>query len=244
LQDEEAYTAELAALEVIGNKSHSKDIPDTSLTLKKDFMYYFYSKNVDGKQQYRDRTPITLINTTRSNDGRRGIISSIRLDDNYFNEALDLIGYLYEDSIWSVNSGLSLCHGKKKRISLVTAFNTSELFPFLSAPAYINTLGSFVDGGYHENSGLKTTLDIYDQLKERLHNDSDLKTKKYRVYIVYLKNGDSEKQLYKPMASQLPVFQPLMALFNQPFEGSASYFEEKARNIGVNDPLARSCPLH
>jgi hypothetical protein len=241
LQHEEADATARAVLKVNGIEdwNHVR-IPDSGMTLKKDFMYFFYEKNGD-QLQYRKNTPIALINTCRSNDGRRGIFSSIKLGEVYFNEAIDIAGYMYEDSICNSN-GVAKCKGIKKNISLGQACNTSELFPFFSAPAYIDSLGSFVDGGYHENSGLKSTLDIYLQLRKRLENDK--LDGKYMIYILYLKNGSGEKQLYKKMPSEPVLLQPLHALFSQPFEGSASYFEEKARVIGYLDSFATFIPIN
>jgi hypothetical protein len=231
LQYEEAATTAEAIFKVTGNKKYKDGIPDSAMTLKKDLMYFFY-ENVNGQLQYRKNTPIVLINTCRSNDGRRGIFSSIRLEESFFNDAIDVAGYLYEDSVCS-DKGVKHCDGIKKPISLGQACNTSELFPIFSAPAYIDTLGSFVDGGYHENSGLKSTLDVYYQLRYFLQNDAPQKP--YKIYILYMKNGSGEKRLYKKINSELTLLQPLRALFNQPFEGSASYFEERAKFVGAID---------
>ncbi len=52
---------------------------------------------------------------------------------------------------------------------------------------------------------------------------------------VYLKNGSGEKNLYKGIKSELPLTLPLTALSSQPFEGSASYFEEKAKYMDYTD---------
>lgn len=229
LQNEEAATTEKAALNLMDTPYDH--LPDSLLTLKKDLMYFFY-ENKEGQIRYRPNTPITLINTCRSNDGRRGIFSSIRLSDNFFNEAIDIAGYLYEDTICAFDCK-QLCRGIRKPISLGQACNTSELFPFFSAPAYIDSLGSFVDGGYHENSGLKSTLDIYQQLQKKLTDDPP--KGKYKIYILYFKNGSSEKELYKKIGSEPTFLQPLTALISQPFAGSASYFEEKAKFVSAVD---------
>lgn len=240
LQNEEAASTERAVLKEKGYTDwDSRNIKDSTTTLKKDFMYFFYENTPNGLQ-YRKNTPIVLINTCRSNDGRRGIFSSIRLGETYFNEAIDVAGYLYEDSICDDN-GVKRCKGIKMPISLEQACNTSELFPVFSAPAYVNGLGSFVDGGYHENSGLKSTLDIYQQLRIKL--DKEPPHGKYKIYIVYLKNGSGDKQLYKKMESEPVLLQPVHALFSQPFEGSASYFEEKARYVGAVDENVVFIPI-
>jgi hypothetical protein len=51
---------------------------------------------------------------------------------------------------------------------------------------------------------------------------------------LYFKNGSGIKELYKPVNSELPLALPLKALSSQPFEGSESYFEEKARFTADN----------
>jgi hypothetical protein len=234
LQEEEAYHTERAVREVLAGKDldNHMNIPKTEQDLLRDYMSFFYTK----EHTLRTDRPLAFINTCRSNDGRRGIFSPVKLSDDYFNDAIDINGYLYDTSIID-HAGKRICDTNcNKTISLGQACNYSELFPLLSAPAYVYELGSFVDGGYHENTGLKTTLDIYQKLKEMLAKDPP--AGKYMIYIVYLKNGSSEKDLYKPLKSELPLLLPLKALSAQPFEGSASYFEERARYIGGKDSLA------
>jgi hypothetical protein len=229
LQDEESYFNQKAALEILQHKKlrDETNIPFGERILTKDFMNFFYHKSGDSLQ-LKDR-PVVLINSTRSNDGRRGIISPIKLTDDVFNDAIDIAGYLYEDSVCNYKND-RLCYTRKRNISFGQACNLSELFPLFSAPAYIDSLGSFVDGAYHENSGLKTTLDVYLQLRKLFERDN-MDPAKYAIYIVYLKNDSEKKELYKPVNSELPFALPLKALSSQPFAGSESYFEEKARFV-------------
>lgn len=237
LQDEEAYYTQKACLEISRGRplEQNESIPHHQLTLARDFMGFFYDTS-GGRLAFRKDRPLVFINTCRSNDGRRGIFSPIKLGNEVFNDAIDIAAYLYEDSVCD-NRGQKLYLSIKRNISLGQACNTSELFPLFSAPAYIDSLGSFVDGGYHENSGLKTTLDVYQKLSDTLRKDKD--GLKYKIYIIYLKNGSSEKDLYKPLPSNVPLTLPLKALFSQPFEGSASYFEERTKYVNYKDPLVQ-----
>ncbi|WP_119080666.1 hypothetical protein [Chitinophaga alhagiae] len=235
LQEEEAYHTQRACLAIMEGRpvNNHENIPLAQQTLRRDFMSFFYTKE-NGKLALRKDRPLAFLNTCRSNDGRRGIFSPVQLGNDYFNDAVDITGYLYEDAVCDCD-GKMLCGTYKKNISLGQACNTSELFPIFSAPAYIDSLGSFVDGGYHENTGLKTTLDVYQKLKDMLGKDSVHGA--YRIYIVYLKNGSGEKHLYKSLSSEVPLVLPLKALSAQPFQGSASYFEERARFVDRRDPL-------
>ena len=232
LQDEEAYSTHLASMEIREGRNIKDD--DTILDRKhwllaKDFMGFFYDRE---SGNFRSDRPLVFINTCRSNDGRRGIFSPIQLGPDVFNDAIDIAAYLYEDYVCD-EKGRTLCVSNKRNISLGQACNTSELFPLFSAPAYIDSLGSFVDGGYHENSGLKTTLDIYQKLSDTLSRDKEVSN--YKIYILYLKNGSAEKDLYKPVPSRIPLTLPFKALFSQPFEGSASYFEERAKYVDTRN---------
>lgn len=235
LQEEEAYHTQRACQAILEGRpvNNHENIPVAQQALRREFMSFFYTKE-GGRLALRKDRPLAFLNTCRSNDGRRGIFSPVQLGNDYFNDAIDITGYLYEDAVCDCD-GKMLCGTYKKNISLGQACNTSELFPVFSAPAYIDSLGSFVDGGYHENTGLKTTLDIYQKLKDLLVKDSVHGA--YRIYIVYLKNGSGEKHLYKSMASEVPLVLPLKALSAQPFQGSASYFEERARFVDRRDKL-------
>lgn len=229
LQDEEALCTQRACNTI-------SEVQQSDTILKKNFLSFFYDR-VDGKLSLKSNRPIVFINTCRSDDGRRGIFSPIRLGNSYFNDAIDIVGYLYDDAVYD-DIGNKVCKGINKGISLGQACNTSELFPLFSAPAYIDSLGSFVDGGYHENSGLKTTLDVYRKLNALLKSDTPLHTR-YQIYIVYLKNSGDQKDLYASKESSIPLIGPLMAFANQPFQGSASYFEEQAKYIDRIDSMAQ-----
>ncbi|MEI6946892.1 hypothetical protein V9K67_06775 [Paraflavisolibacter sp. H34] len=234
LQEEEAYYTQKALIELQGGRKlkRHEEIPDSLRLLRRDFMGFFYETD-SGRLVLKKDRPLVLINTTRSNDGRRGIFSPVKLQSDVFNDAIDINAYLYEDSVCD-DSGAKLCYSRKRNISLGQVCNTSELFPLFSAPAYIDSLGSFVDAGYHENSGLKTTLDVYEKLKDTLHKDG--LDGRYEIFILYLKNGSSVKELYKPLPSEAPITLPFKALYSQPFQGSTSYFEERARYVGRKDP--------
>ncbi|MCX6317704.1 MAG: hypothetical protein NTW29_10455 [Bacteroidetes bacterium] len=214
------------------NNSAFKDnkLPQTCM-LEREYMSLFYD-STDNFKSFSMKLPLSFINTCRSNDGRRGIFSSVKLESSYFNDAIDISAYIYNDQeLFKTNQINRSTKSEMEGIYLGQATVCSELFPIFSAPMYIDSLGSFVDGGYHENSGLKTTLDIYNKLKDLLDNDKKKKGK-YAIYILYLKNGSEDKRLYQPKKPSLGITQPFSALLGQPFNGSASYFEEKARYIG------------
>ncbi len=207
------------------NKKAEFDDPE-SFIMNRDFMSFYYQKMDSGIIKIKTDLPLCFINTCRSSDGRRGVFAPIRINSSDFMDALDMCRYIY---CGPFHTELKEVKGLKKSITLGAACNTSELFPLLSAPALIDGLGYFVDGGYHDNSGLKTTLEIYNKLSGLLESDSSIKKNDYTISIVYLKNGKYEKKYYPDsLKTTLPGLQPIVAISNIPFSGNASYFEEVA----------------
>ena len=109
LQDEESYYTQLATRRVLkqAKPGEEPDIARDQRVLCRDFMNFFYD-TASGKLDFTDR-PLVFINSCRSNDGRRGIISPIKLTDSVFNDAIDIAGYLYENSV---------CHHSDKNFAL------------------------------------------------------------------------------------------------------------------------------
>jgi hypothetical protein len=241
LQDEEAESIQRSLFKIVDGRS--SDNPklykrvDTALKnatgwyLNRDILSFYYSKGTDDSVRINAGMPLAFINTCRSSDARRGIFAPVLLDSTDFLDAIDVCRFVYADPFHYKNSPMYY-KGRRKALKLGSAVNTSENFPFLSAPALIDSLGYFVDGGYHENSGLKTTLEIHEKLLSLLHADGFVKGKDYNVYVLYIKNGEYQKKYYPgAIEPEIPGLQPISALTNTPFSGSASYFEERARHI-------------
>ncbi len=211
---------------------HKPDtLDDDKLILRRDFMQFYYNNDRSGQYKIDTSLPLCFINTTRSSDGRRGIFSPIRLASNDFKDALDITRFIYTDSFRADGIKPTTYPGRHRQIALGTACNTSEIFPLFSAPALIDSLGYFLDGGYNDNSGLKTTLEVRDKLISLLQADSAIiSPKDYRITVLYFKNSVFEKKYYPGKIDRSsPGLQPFIALTKEPFTGGASYFEEQAR---------------
>lgn len=210
---------------------------DDGLILKRDIMSFYYDTAGKYLGRIKADLPLCFINTTRSSDSRRGIFTPIQLNPDEFKDALDICRFIYTPSF---NVRDSVYPGQDTCISLGAACNTSELFPFFSAPTLIDSLGYFLDGGYHENSGLKTTMEVYEKLLQMLHNDSaTINPKSYRITVIYFKNAPYKKTYY-PGTIPHPIagLQPVSAILNEPFTGSESYFEEAA-SVRLGKSLVR-----
>jgi len=113
--------------------------------------------------------PLLFMNTTHVESGNRSILS-IPYIDSSLTHAKQI---LYEEKLdldFSLSRGVS----------------TSAAFPYISPSLRIyninnDTWGHLVDGGYYENSGILTAVDIYNQLKK--HPDFN----KVDVYFIIIR---------------------------------------------------------
>lgn len=96
--------------------------------------------------------PIMIFTGTRAEDGHRVLMSNAHLKDG-FSHAHDLMAAVCGDNV-----------------SLAEVVSLSSRFPFLTPPASIldsnnRIWGHVVDGGYFENVGITTLMDVYDIIR-------------------------------------------------------------------------------
>lgn len=96
------------------------------------------------------KIPLFLPNTTRVEDGKRGIISPVKLNKNFTN-SLDLLDTIFIP--------------KEKTLKLSTATLLSARFPYVNPGGEIDKIGHFVDGGYYENTATQTAKAIWKTCK-------------------------------------------------------------------------------
>ncbi|SFE53432.1 hypothetical protein [Spirosoma endophyticum] len=160
------------------------------------------------------KEPIHLINTFEINSGRRTVISPFVIKDSaYFpNTILPLQEKAFDPLIL------------QKDISYRDAVNLSELFPLVSAASTIgdSSPNQFVDGGYFENYGLATGMNVANFLIEKNIVSKD------RIKIVLIKNS---LQIPEDSAKKGQLAAPLIGVINAPFTGHANHFQEDARRI-------------
>jgi len=199
--------------------------------------------------------PLSFPNTTHVQTGRRGVLSPvINLAGNpdFFVNIIDL------------NQRIEVQEGKKMEITAVESANLAELFPYISAAANVHdNLGTYVDGGYYENYGISTILEIYNVCqywkKEISATDTTLNKYKHRFefYVVSLLNDPYEREGVDVNTIQLQsstpnqIVAPALAIYKTPFRGHAEtmrmelvkqidpkrYFEIRLHKSGL--PLTR-----
>jgi hypothetical protein len=126
------------------------------------------------------KSPMLLINTTQSDSGRRQLISPIAKASaiNRDGEETDIIPF----PLWHTKGqGEEICEGRDIRLS--TAVGLSARFPWLApAGSFTQRCGTdlndesstttkkvrLVDGGYFDNSGVETALDLIKEIETHL----------------------------------------------------------------------------
>ncbi|WP_336517765.1 hypothetical protein [Pollutibacter soli] len=173
-----------------------------------DYFKDFFEKRIG-------TVPIHVINTFAIHSGRRVVLSPFYVNDQrvFTNSILPLQERIYHDSV------------AFKDIMYRDATNLSELFPFLSGASTIgsNSKEQFVDGGYFENYGLATALDLYNLVRKL--DSSNAK----RIKFILIKNSlQNAKDSVENLAVQLTA--PLSGAMSSPFTGHANHFLQLFEN--------------
>jgi len=130
------------AIEGAWEKSWEKQMKNTCLSNG------FHSLWDDGGE----RLPALFLNSTWVESGKRAIASNLKIDDQTFSDAVDIF-----DTI-------------KAEMRLSSAVHNSARFTYVSPAGTIKTSkgvwGHLVDGGYFDNSGASTAVEILDAMEE------------------------------------------------------------------------------
>ncbi|EDP95961.1 patatin-like phospholipase family protein [Kordia algicida OT-1] len=139
----------------------------------------YWKKNIYDLNGY---FPALLVNTSKTN-GRRGVFSSVR----YNQTERDL--FLNADNLAQLEP-ITLENNEEKRaiVSFYQAVSCTNRFPGFSPAAKIKGYGHFIDAGAIDNSGLLTSLDWYDYLK---NSDDAIIEPETNVIFVEIINGKS-----------------------------------------------------
>lgn len=184
-----------------------KDNKEMAAAYTSDYFKTYFQRN--------DSVPIHFVNTFEVNSGRRTILSPLIIkgaDTSFFlNAILPLQDTSYD------------CQILRKDIRYREAVNLSELFPLISAASHIGVRNNaqFVDGGYFENYGLATGLDIFHYLKA-------LKVHPKHIKILLIKNSKQEPETAE---RNIQILAPVTGAMNSPFTGHANQFLLEAKRI-------------
>jgi hypothetical protein len=184
--------------------------------------------------------PILCINTTRMQDGRPGVISTIDMNESFFNKRIDVLNLLNEEKDLKLSSAIVLgasfpyiCPAgridKKQIVKSKKDGNDSIYY----TPHY------FVDGGYFDNSGAGVVTEMIIALKQLMIQDSFLKgfSNKLDFHVLHITNDphpDGEPILnnVNPLVNDLAA--PLQTLAGA-YGSQTSVNDSRLKNYILNN---------
>jgi len=121
-----------------------------------------------------ENLPMICINTTRMQDGRPSVISTIKLDSGSFNKRRDILS--------TIDTG--------KDMKLSTAVVMGARFPYLSPAGRINN-SYYVDGGYFDNSGAGIVNEMLVAINHYITASAATRPwlSKLKFYVIHAQNG-------------------------------------------------------
>jgi len=134
------------------------------------FLKMWYSGN-----HFNNDLPSLMLNGTIAENGQRVITSNLNVANSmWFEDDIDFFDFT------------------KKDISRSFAALNCSRFPFITSGGLLEQdsirKGHIVDGGYRENTGLQTLLNVFSSIRGRLGPEQGV-----RVVILYLQNGIDER---------------------------------------------------
>jgi len=144
----------------------------------------------------KNNKPLIFLNSTHIETGKRVLISPVKFSENQFFLTTDLLSVIGKD------------------IRLSSAALLSARFPYVTPAALItdknNTKwGHVADGGYYENLGISTLLDIYN----RLRIISEKKKIPIKVSFIFIRNTKDFSKT-TPLTSMYELMAPIEGYLN------------------------------
>jgi hypothetical protein len=123
--------------------------------------------------------PVMLFNTTSVETGRKAIISNVAIDDVSFPGCMDVFQFTQKD------------------IPLKTAASISARFAYITPQATIEQRATcksldLVDGGYADNSGLETALQVIVNIHSVITHEissADPVYRRIQIHLLYIQNS-------------------------------------------------------
>ncbi|MCB9250961.1 MAG: patatin-like phospholipase family protein [Flavobacteriales bacterium] len=164
--------------------------------------------------------PMFFLNATHIESGNRVLVSPVKFGVNQFYETQDFIELTGRD------------------LRLSTAVLLSSRFPYVTPAALVkdtanNSWGHIGDGGYYENLGISTLLDVYNRLK----TISEVKNIPVKVSFLFIRNTKnfSDKTTLRSMYE---LMTPVEAYLNVWYKsGTYNLNMIKGISFGKNDRI-------
>lgn len=146
---------------------------------KDETLNKYFNRSLSKVLDYSGRLPILYINSTEVDNGMPGVISSVKLSE-----------YSPRKDVLALVDSMAKKEGTGD-IRLSTAAILSSRFPYVS-PAGKVFDRYFVDGGYFDNSGAGTVLELIQELSKFMNHPSNRKIKnRFSFRIIHITNSET-----------------------------------------------------
>ncbi len=198
-----------AILEKTWESSWEKSCKDHPDLFKKGYLENDFSDT-------NNQGPLVFMNATHIETGKRVLVSPVKFGDQQFYEATDILRIINKD------------------IPLSTSVLLSARFPYLTPAGLIydkddKKWGHVGDGGYYENLGISTLLEVY----IRLRTIADIKNIPIKVSFVFIRNT-KDFSTTEPLGGLYEVLAPVEAYLNVWYK-SGGYSMNMIKNTSLRN---------
>ncbi|GAB4014914.1 hypothetical protein [Spirosoma koreense] len=165
---------------------------------------------------YNYNLPSLLLNGTLAESGQKVITSNLQLDPRYFKNVVSTLDVLGSDV--PLKTAASLC----SRFPVVTNGGLIQKDTLLGDGSHQRYGGHVVDGGYFDNSGVETCIQLLNNLVPSIRRLDTLERVRIIPYILFVQNGNTIVRLPHKRSVLQEVQIPLLAFFNAWDNGSAT----------------------
>ena len=167
---------------------------------------------------YNYELPSLLLNGTLAESGQKIITSNLRLDPRYFKDVVSTLDVLGADV--PLKTAASLC----SRFPVVTNGGLIQKDSVDRSGRKRRYGGHVVDGGYFDNSGVETCIQLLNNLVPAIRRLGSDTAKRVTVipYIIFIQNSNTVGRLPQKRSLLQAVRVPLLGFFNAWDNGSVT----------------------
>ncbi|GAB3505455.1 hypothetical protein GCM10027341_37130 [Spirosoma knui] len=165
---------------------------------------------------YNYNLPSLLLNGTLAESGQKIITSNLKLDPSYFRDVVSTLDVLSADV--PLKTAASLC----SRFPVVTNGGLIQTDTVTSGNRTQTYSGHVVDGGYFDNSGIETCMQLLNNLVPSIRQLDTTEHVKIIPYILFIQNGNTVGKLPRKRSVLQEIQVPLLAFFNAWDNGSVT----------------------
>lgn len=165
---------------------------------------------------YNYNLPSLLLNGTLAESGQKAITSNLQLDPRYFKNVVSTLDVLGTDV--PLKTAASLC----SRFPIVTNGGLIQKDTLVGDGRQQRYGGHVVDGGYFDNSGVETCIQLLNNLVSSIRRLDTAERVVIIPYILFIQNSNTIGRLPKKRSILQEMQIPLLAFFNAWDNGSTT----------------------